>query len=323
MRKKLFDPFQPQRQRRLAMAVHGLLALAAYFGRPEPRTWAEAIELVKYTASGLVRRLLGTSAKSAKAEKYGVDNRALFMEPAEAARISGISTCLMATIGCGGGCLVTGARLSMKQNEASRLAKTLYLWLDPEAFIEQLLAEVNAAHRLALAKDHGLSVRFNGTTDILWGRLLQSAGRTLPAGVRFVDYTKMSLPSRIHCIEAGFHLTYSFNESAAAPVHSRHYAAAGWNTALVVAGQTQRITAARAVQRDLLDRYSIGGETFYGRHVVDGDAHDLRYLDPHDVWVVLHAKSKALKDKTGFVLRFNDSLNLDDNQHQRLLAATT
>jgi hypothetical protein len=44
-------------------------------------------------------------------------------------------------------------------------------------------------------------------------------------------------------------------------------------------------------------------ESWRGVHVVDGDAHDLRFLDQHRFGLVvgLRAKGQAKKDKHGFV----------------------
>ena len=43
-------------------------------------------------------------------------------------------------------------------------------------------------------------------------------------------------------------------------------------------------------------------DTFAGRKVVNGDLHDLRYLDPKNVVVGLKAKGKAKTDYSGFVM---------------------
>ena len=42
-------------------------------------------------------------------------------------------------------------------------------------------------------------------------------------------------------------------------------------------------------------------DTFHGVPVIDGDIHDLRFLDPKGVIVGLRAKGKARKDQSGFV----------------------
>ena len=42
--------------------------------------------------------------------------------------------------------------------------------------------------------------------------------------------------------------------------------------------------------------------TFLGRPVINGDADDLRFLDPEGVVVALYAKGKAKHDQSGFVI---------------------
>jgi hypothetical protein len=41
---------------------------------------------------------------------------------------------------------------------------------------------------------------------------------------------------------------------------------------------------------------------FLGRPVINGDADDLRFLDPDGVVVALYAKGAAKRDDTGFVV---------------------
>ena len=57
---------------------------------------------------------------------------------------------------------------------------------------------------------------------------------------------------------------------------------------------------AAAVFRDRLP------EVFKGVPVIDGDKHDLRFLDPAGVIVGLKAKGKAVRDKSGFVIDTGD-----------------
>ena len=44
-------------------------------------------------------------------------------------------------------------------------------------------------------------------------------------------------------------------------------------------------------------------KTFMGKEVVDGNKHDLRFLDKQGCVVGLLAKGRAKKDKTGFVIQ--------------------
>ena len=43
-------------------------------------------------------------------------------------------------------------------------------------------------------------------------------------------------------------------------------------------------------------------ESYHGRPVIDGDGHDLRFIDPRGVVVGLRAKGRAFHDTTGFVV---------------------
>jgi hypothetical protein len=44
-------------------------------------------------------------------------------------------------------------------------------------------------------------------------------------------------------------------------------------------------------------------QTYLGKQVVDGDATDLRFLDPRGVIVGLKAKGKGKQDTSGFVVK--------------------
>ena len=105
-------------------------------------------------------------------------------------------------------------------------------------------------------------------------------GRTIidryPAA-QFYDYTKR--PGRT--TPPNYHLTFSLSEinrvDAAAEL------ARGHNVAVVFKGAT------------LPDRCM-------GAPVIDGDASDLRYLDPSPVIVGLRAKGRAIGDTSGFAV---------------------
>jgi hypothetical protein len=110
--------------------------------------------------------------------------------------------------------------------------------------------------------------------------------------VQFYDYTK--IPNRFRDeLPENYHLCLSFSNA------SERYADMCWdawhryNASLVM------------VYRTKLD--GINARTWYaecGQQVVDGDANDLRFLDPDKCIVTLKAKGKASKDTSGFVLDF-------------------
>ena len=45
-------------------------------------------------------------------------------------------------------------------------------------------------------------------------------------------------------------------------------------------------------------------DMFRNRPVIDGDAHDLRFLDPSGYYIGLSAKGSAKQDHSGFVVNY-------------------
>lgn len=132
------------------------------------------------------------------------------------------------------------------------------------------------------AKKRGMKpvIRLNGTTDVQWENF-KILGKTIfehfPK-VRFVDYTKIARRMFSNKIK-NLHLTFS--KSEVNTEIAKTVAAAGHNVAVVFAKDKPK--------------------TLWGRKVIDGDLHDIRFLDKKGVIVGLKAKGRALKDKTGFV----------------------
>jgi hypothetical protein len=161
--------------------------------------------------------------------------------------------------------------------QAARIRRAAFLILNPEGFAEKLRAEV-AAH-VKRAERHGLrpALRLNGTSDVAWHRAAPSIlDYATQRGVRLYDYTKRPKPD---AAAHGIDLTYSYpgGEGNAA----RRYLAAGHRVAVVF--------ATRKAQALPTEWRSPWGDTF---RVIDGDASDLRFLDPSGVVVGLRAKGK-------------------------------
>ena len=77
-----------------------------------------------------------------------------------------------------------------------------------------------------------------------------------------------------------YHLTYSLNED-------------NYNKAIEVLKNGGNVAV--VFRKDL-------PQNFNGYKVINGDEHDLRYLDEKNVVVGLKAKGKAKKDTSGFVM---------------------
>jgi hypothetical protein len=138
-----------------------------------------------------------------------------------------------------------------------------------------------------------LAVRLNGTSDLPWEKFRMTVDgveyRNIMAlfpDVQFYDYTK--IPQRALKALAGgdwpsnYHLTFSAadgNHDDARLVRSM-----GGNVAVVAAS----FGAA----------FSLCAGPF-----INGDAHDLRFLDDAGSVAVLTPKGRAKKDTSGFVLR--------------------
>lgn len=227
--------------------------------------------------------------KTAKGKSHGYLTAILHLAPANAAGLG--TVCPRATAGCIATCLNTAghggifkAGESTNAVQEARKRRTVAFRLDPFAFESRLAGDI--ARHVVTARHHGLTpcVRINGTSD--QPALAQRMARCFP-DVQFYDYTKIPHPWR-RTLE-NYHITFSRSETneAACVDALRH----GVNVAVVFS--TRR-------GQPLPDRWHIG-DVF--TTVVDGDATDLRFLDPRGVIVGLRAKGRARRDTSGFVVQ--------------------
>jgi hypothetical protein len=135
-----------------------------------------------------------------------------------------------------------------------------------------------------------LAVRLNGTSDLPWENLGGELGLTLMErhpDLTFYDYTKN--PKRMYRYLAGvmpenYKLTFSRSESNEDLADK--FVRRGGNVAVVFTTPKGNTLP----------------ETYLGRPVIDGDEHDLRFLDPRGVVVGLRAKGKAKTSRSDFVV---------------------
>jgi len=195
---------------------------------------------------------------------------------------SGNNVCPAATPGCIASCLDESGRgqwvYDKKGNfnpiHKARLNRTNFFFNDRSAFLDQLKKEMESAIKSALKKGFKPAFRLNGTSDIRWenyGIIETFSDHT------FYDYTKIYNRKNI---PSNYNLTFSRAESN----HKETQSALvnGLNIA--------------AVFRNELPK------TFLNTRVINGDKHDLRFLDPKNSIVGLIAKGKAKKDTSGFVI---------------------
>jgi len=224
--------------------------------------------------------------KTMKGTARGYFTAVLHLAPANAAGLG--TVCPNATPGCIAACLNTAGRggiglttVGTNAVQEARLARTMFYKTDRNGFESALLAGVRK--HIARARKLGLTpaIRLNGTSDL--PQLANRAAGAFP-GIQFYDYTKLRT-WRMAAQPKNMHRTFSrseVNADAVAEAFSRHI-----NVAVVF----------RTKKGAPLPR------TWAGRKVIDGDLHDLRFLDPKGGVVVgLRAKGRAKKDTTGFVV---------------------
>jgi hypothetical protein len=236
--------------------------------------------------------------KIAKAAKFGWLTAVLHLSPGS---LSGFNVCPKATAGCLAACLNTAGRggivagnggtlqaheiaAGTRTNaiQAARIRRTKAYFADRPAFMAALVADVTKLVKLAAKLGLRPSIRLNGTSDIPWERVPVNGAPNIMAlfpAVQFYDYTKR--PNR-RDLPANYRLTFSLAEDN--DEDARNALFAGMNVA--------------AVFRTVPTSYAVNGAAAV---VIDGDEHDLRFLDPAGVIVGLKAKGNAKRDASGFV----------------------
>ena len=197
------------------------------------------------------------------------------------ADLSGYNVCPMASQGCKSACLHTaGNPVFQAQKDKGRINRARFYMQDRDKFMTQLTRElINFVKWCDKNKKIGV-VRLNTTSDISWENY--NLFEKFPM-LQFYDYTKIqkrALKFARGEYPPNYHLTYSLNED-------------NYDKAVEVLNEGGNIAV--VFRKDLPD-------TFMGKKVVNGDLHDLRYLDPKNVVVGLKAKGKAKTDYSGFVM---------------------
>lgn len=218
--------------------------------------------------------LTSENAKTSKGEALGWRTLILYMTPGQ--------YCPNASAGCLAACLNTAGRGAFQSVQDGRAMRSAKFAADRARFIARLDFEIGRGLTRARREGINLAVRLNGTTDLPWERLAPELFTKWTArGVVFYDYSKDAL----RAADGPYNLTFSRAEHNDA--QARALVARGVNVAVVF--NTARGAALPA--------------TWAGAPVIDGDTHDLRFLDPVGVVVGLRAKGKARQDASGFVVR--------------------
>ena len=242
----------------------------------------------------------GYNPKTDKGHKRGYATAVLYLAPA---RNSGLNTCIDATPDCTAACLYTAGRGGFDPEVAeARLARTHFFFYHRSEFNSRLVLEIERHARKCVRVQMRCAVRLNGTSDFPWERLILNDGQTALEKypeIQFYDYTKTARRALAWAtgeMPANYHLTFSRAETDKNHAAAEAVMAAGGNVAVVmrICGCGVKQTCKHAIE---------GGWTYAGRAVVNGDADDLRFLDPAGVIVGLKAKGQArVEPLSGFVI---------------------
>lgn len=225
--------------------------------------------------------------KTAKGEPLGFRTIVLHFAPAD---LAGFEVCAFRSPACTAGCLNGAGRGGVggpdNAIQRARRNRARLFRANRAAFMRRAEREI----RRHVADCHGAgirpAVRLNGTSDLPWERIKNPAtGLTLPQtfpDVQFYDYTKAPIAFRRE-LPANYHLTFSLSEEN--DVHAADALEHGRNVAVVF-----NLRPGKGGKRPV--KGAPLPATFMGRPVIDGDEHDLRFLDPQGgVIVGLRAKS--------------------------------
>jgi len=229
--------------------------------------------------------LLTTSnAKTSKGESLGYLTGILYLAPSTI--VEGINLCPFASKGCKTSCLYSAGRGKFSNVQQARINKTIHFRDDIESFMTSLVLSIKTVEIEAIKLGLTPCIRLNGTSDIRWEHYKTREGVTLFdmfPHIQFYDYTK-----DFHRLDAlkgkikNYHLTFSRSESRANHIQCEKLLKQGVNVACVYENKEAGLTSVN----------------------IDGDLHDLRFLDKRGGYVVvLSAKGDAKKDETGFTIR--------------------
>lgn len=228
--------------------------------------------------------------KAAKAAQYGYLNAIHYMAPAS---LSGHNMCAASTPQCRKLCLGWEAGQAsmvphpdaMNNVRLSRIAKARRYMADREQYMHDFCTSIESLDRKAKYLGLLLAVRPNGSTDIPFERVPVYFNRRHYANVmeafphiQFIDYTKRH--NRFNReLPPNYHLTYSRAEGRS-------------DIALQL---VMRGISVAIVSRRHRPKHNSPLIQWCGVPAIDGDAHDLRHLDPKGVFVALSPKGPAAK----------------------------
>lgn len=198
-------------------------------------------------------------------------------------KTSGYNVCPKASKSCSATCLFYSGFGRYKYIQEARIRKTKLLMENRDLFKEYLFKDIESLIRKCKIDKKKPCVRLNGTSDLAWEKIFPDIFTSFPA-VQFYDYTKIitkykrflnnQLPNNYFLI---------FSRSETNEEECLDILESGGSVAIVF---------------DQLPKI------WNGYRVVNGDSHDLRFLDSKPKTICgLLAKGRAKHEKNNFVVR--------------------
>lgn len=213
--------------------------------------------------------------KTAKAA--GVGNYANVILHLAPDNVAGVGSVCPWAGACAKGCLNTAGRGAMSTVQRARIRRTRLLRDDPDTFHALLYDDLFRFATRAFDQGFEPVARLNGTSDLpIWRWPAFEHWRN---DITFYDYTKR--PYELWPSIDGYHRTYSYDP------------ANGWDSATTALDNGANV----AVVFDTPKTQPLP-DSWRGYRVIDGRAHDYRFLDPAGVIVGLSALGKARNDYT-------------------------
>ena len=231
--------------------------------------------------SGKFRIVSAFNHKTPLGEKRGYLSAIVYLAPDTVA--GGKTMCPHSTAACREGCLFTAGRGQTPRVMNARIRRTQWFQSDPHGFMEQLIEELSMIQDAATHNGLTMAVRLNGTSDVLWERqtIKRQDGSSysifdLFPNARFYDFSRT--PNEHRKVSENWSLTFSLADDPLefAVTHLK----AARNVAAVVP---------EADKHAGTDWFALGDTEV---KVIDGDADDLRFLDPHPALILLKPKGR-------------------------------
>tara|TARA_S200002703_G_scaffold147876_1_gene144063 strand:- start:1106 stop:1801 length:696 start_codon:yes stop_codon:yes gene_type:complete len=230
-----------------------------------------------------MRLLTINNHKIDKSKKYGWMTFGLHLAPHTQ---SGYNVCPNASKGCAEACLNTAGRGRMNMVQDARIRKTKMFKEGKANFLHFLQKDIDMAKRKAKRENLKPCFRLNLTSDISWERYKVIHNNP---DVQFYDYTKnhvRALKFANKELPKNYHLTFSRSEE-----HKLEFIQSMVNFG---------VNVAVVFDKDLQQH---GGGGWEDMITLNGDQHDLRFLDKPNRIVALKAKGDAIKDTSGFTVK--------------------